>query len=325
MTATTSIITTATDAIELEAVPTEAALIEAYLAEIDGTEATKRTYAAGLRKYTAWLEETGRGLLTVNRADILAYRDGLEAAGLKAGTVNTYLAAARSFYRWTEAYGIFPNVAAGVRGLKACATGAKDALTVEQARKVVAVEGDRLKDLRDRAILELMARRGLRTCEIARASIGDLRQIGGRAVLFVQGKGHAEADAFVVLGEECLEPIRAYLEARGESDPAAPLFASVSNRNLGGRLTARSVSRIVAERLEACGLKSARLTAHSLRHTAVTFALLGGATLQEAQAMARHANVETTLIYAHNIDRLEAGGERAVDNFFSTGQRRRAA
>ena len=121
------------------------------------------------------------------------------------------------------------------------------------------------------------------------------------------------------MGEECLRPIYDYLEARGETDPEAPLFASIGNRNAGGRMTTRTISRMAKEAMAACGISSAKLTAHSLRHTAVTFALLGGATVQEAQAMARHASISTTMIYAHNLDRLNAGAERAADRFMMGG------
>ena len=50
------------------------------------------------------------------------------------------------------------------------------------------------------------------------------------------------------------------------------------------------------------GLDSDRLTAQSLRHTAVTQALIAGQTLQEVQQFARHSNINTTLIYAHNLE-----------------------
>lgn len=61
------------------------------------------------------------------------------------------------------------------------------------------------------------------------------------------------------------------------------------------------------------GLDDDRLTTHSLWHTAVTLALLGGATLQQAQSMARHTNINTTLVYSHNLDRVSQAGEFAVD------------
>ena len=63
------------------------------------------------------------------------------------------------------------------------------------------------------------------------------------------------------------------------------------------------------------GVKSDRLTAHSLRHTAITFSLLGGASVQEAMHLARHKSIETTLRYAHNIDRIKNAPERRIDSY----------
>jgi site-specific recombinase XerD len=115
-----------------------------------------------------------------------------------------------------------------------------------------------------------------------------------------------------------LDAIYNYLDARIEAEGQqpkadAPLFASAGNRNASGRMTERSISRIVKDAFKGIGLNSARLTAHSLRHTAVTFALLGGATVQDTQAMARHESINTTMIYAHNLQRVKNGAEFAVD------------
>ena len=89
----------------------------------------------------------------------------------------------------------------------------------------------------------------------------------------------------------------------------------MSDRNRNRRLTTRSVSRIIKEHLREIGLDSPRLTAHSLRHTAITLSLQAGATIQEAQALGRHANINTTLIYAHNIDRIAHAPEKKIDAF----------
>lgn len=83
-----------------------------------------------------------------------------------------------------------------------------------------------------------------------------------------------------------------------------PLFVCLSNRNnkQQSRMTKRSISRIVKERLKKAGYDdSERLTAHSLRHSAITLSLLSGATIQQAQQLARHTNINTTMIYAHNL------------------------
>ena len=289
---------------------------DAYAAELDASDKTRTTYLRALKQYAEWLDAEGTDALQATRETVTAYKRYLRA-NKSASTVNCYLTAVRSLYQWLEARRIYPNVAAGIKGERTSAHSAKEALTKEQAQRLIAPSGDSLAAKRDGAMLNLMLRRGLRTCEVARANIEDIRQEGGKAVLYVQGKGKADKGEFVVLGEECLAPIYEYLEARGEIDPKAPLFAAVGNRNGGGRMTTRSISRIAKGRMAERGMSSARLTAHSLRHTAVTFALMGGATVQEAQAMARHASIGTTMIYAHNLDRLNAGGERGVDTFLS--------
>lgn len=301
---------------KFQALGGERSIWEAYAAELDASERTRGTYTRALRQYAGWLDAQGLNALQATRETITAYKRYLRGAK-SASTVNGYLTAVRSFYQWLEARRVYPNVAAGIKGERTSAHSAKEALTKEQAQRLIARSGSSTADLRDRAMINLMLRRGLRTCEVARANIEDIRQECGKAVLYVQGKGKADKGEFIVLGEECLEPIYAYLEARGETDRKAPLFAAVGNRNGGGRMTTRSISRIAKARMAACGMSSARLTAHSLRHTAVTFALMGGATVQEAQAMARHASINTTMIYAHNLDRLNAGGEMSVDTFLA--------
>ena len=120
-------------------------------------------------------------------------------------------------------------------------------------------------------------------------------------------------DEFVLLTPATLDPLLEYLEARASIKNQDPLFASHSTKNFGKSLTTRSVSRIVKEALRKMNLDNPRLTAHSLRHTAITLSLLGGATPQEARVMARHADINTTLIYAHNINRIKQAPEKKID------------
>lgn len=71
---------------------------------------------------------------------------------------------------------------------------------------------------------------------------------------------------------------------------------------------------IAKDALRKAGFDDPRLTAHSMRHSAKTLALLGGASLQQAQALARHLNINTTLIYSHNIDRVNNAPEFAIED-----------
>ena len=292
--------------------PSDEDVIALYISELDASDKTRRTYGAALRQYCSWLGSCGLHVNQAKREDVLAYKGELKASR-SAATVNAYLTAVRGLYAWLEARGGLPNVTAGIKGVKKRAAIGREALTLEQARRLLSEGAEGEQGLRDAALINLMLRRGLRTIEVSRANIGDLRQMGGQAVLYVQGKGHDAKDDFVVLGDECVSPIHAYLKARGKAEDAEPLFASVGNRNKGGRMTTRAISRIVKEAYRRQGIADPHLTAHSLRHTAVTLSLKAGATIQEAQGMARHANVSTTMGYAHNLDKLEARAERRID------------
>lgn len=118
---------------------------------------------------------------------------------------------------------------------------------------------------------------GLRDIEVSRANIEDMRPVGDRMGLFIQGKGHSEKDDFVVLPSRIEYIIREYLSNReDEYDSDSPLFISTSNRSLNKRLSTRSISKVVKTSLRNIGLNSNRLTAHSLRHTAAKLNLLNG-------------------------------------------------
>ena len=105
------------------------------------------------------------------------------------------------------------------------------------------------------------------------------------------------------------------MTTRGKLTPDRPLFASTGNRSRGQALTEPSISRIIKDRLKAAGFDTHRISAHSLRHSSVTFLLEAGATIQEAQHHARHASPETTGIYAHNIDQKKQHTEQRIYDF----------
>lgn len=283
-----------------------------YERGLDTSERTRSSYLKALRRYRAYLADNGITWDEATRETIVEYKRAI-AVNLTANTVNAYLAAVRSFYSWLESERIYPNVAASVHGLKTSRKSARQSLTIDQARRLLLPQGQGLKAKRDRAIVTLMLTRGLRCVEVTRADIGDVSSNGGKCVLYVQGKGRADRSEYVILDGLAEQALSAYLAERHAKDQGAPLFAGIGNRNLSGRMTTQSVSRIVKTALRRAGIDSERITAHSLRHTAVTFSLLGGATVQEAQALARHADISTTMIYAHNLDRMEAKAERAID------------
>lgn len=294
--------------------------IATFLEALDASSKTRETYERALRSWTRYLEDKGLNLFETTRQTVLDYkRELLETKA--PSSVNAYLTSVRQLYAWLEAERIFPNIARTVKGCKKPKAASKDALTVSQAKSILSATPETLEEKRNAAILSLMIRRGLRAIEITRANVRDIRQIDGQATLFIQGKGRDTADAFIVLTQTCLEALYTYLDARaeeyGQPEPSEPLFIGLGNRNKGGRLTTRTIRNIASQALEQEGIKSARLTGHSLRHSSVTFALKGGASLQAAQALARHSSIETTMIYAHNLERLNAEAELAIDRLLA--------
>jgi integrase/recombinase XerC/integrase/recombinase XerD len=246
----------------------------------------------------------------------LEYKQFLDSQGLAAYTITAYLVVVRRFFAWTESKKIYPNIAKTVKAMKKPQGFRKESLSDQQiARVLKGINQANLQGKRDFAIINLLLRTSLRTIEIQRADIADIARCVDEAKFYIQGKGRDAKDEYVVLTYTSLKPILTYLEARGQADKSAPLFASISDRNNGKRMTTRSISRLIKNALLKADIDDKRLTAHSLRHTAITNALKGGASLQEVKTMARHANINTTLIYSHNLERMANPAERVIDKY----------
>ena len=276
---------------------------EEFLASLEVSPASAATYRRALRQFLQYLyvNEIRQPL----RADVLAYRDALRER-VKPATVQGYITVVKLFFIWLELKGYYADIARKIKGAKLTREHKKDYLTARQAKTVLkAFATDTEKGARDYALFRLMLTAGLRTIEVARADIGDMRPAGGEMVLYIQGKGRQEKSEFVLLEAATERAIRDYWALRQPGGQGEPLFASISNHNRHGRMTTRSISRIAKQALIKAGLDSERLTAHSLRHTTATLNLLAGASPEETQQLLRHANINTTMIYSHHIDRLQ--------------------
>ncbi|GHU76364.1 integrase [Clostridia bacterium] len=273
-----------------------------FIAFLDAKPKTVETYTRALRQFFVWL--TKNGITKPERSDILAYRDELKTR-TKPATVQNYVTVVRLFFKWTEAEGIYKNVAAHIKGAKIDGTHKKDPLTISQVQAVVSgIDRTTLKGARDYAILLLMISGGLRVIEVVRADIADFRTVGNSMRLFVQGKGKDEK-IDIEIAESVENAIREYLAKIPKKEKGQALFMSVARKNKGERLKARSVSRIIKERLVFAGYDDSRLTAHSLRHTCATQAILAGVSLERVQEHLRHNKITTTQIYTHALKRAD--------------------
>lgn len=282
-----------------------------YVAYLDAKPRTVQTYKGNLRQFFKWLEENG--IENPTRADVLQYRDELKER-LKPATVNGYITTLRLFFSWTSQSGLYPNIADHIKGAKLDAGHKKDYLTAEQMQDVLTdIDRATTKGRRDYAIVLLMVTGGLRDIEVSRANIEDIQTIGGVKVLFVQGKGRDDRNEFIKLPTETALALKEYLKDREPiKDKKAPLFVSLSNNNRGQRISTKSISTTVKSKLVGAGYDSPRLTAHSLRHTAVTLSLKAGIPLQEVQQFARHKSIVTTQIYEHDLERIDNHAAAAI-------------
>ena len=165
-------------------------------------------------------------------------------------------------------------------------------------------------ELRDRAILEVLYSCGLRVSELTGLNWEDIDP--NLEVLRVKGKGQKER--IVPIGRTALDTLHRYraeipallgnnyqLASHTVSGgEARPVFLN----QRGGRLTPRSVARLVASYAKQCGLAH-KISPHALRHTFATHLLDAGADLRAIQELLGHASLSTTQRYTHvNLDRL---------------------
>ena len=292
-------------------------LIQQFLSSKDIRNSSRLTYENCLKLFLQWL--LNNSISDPTKGDILEYKRYLEKKNLSSFTISSYLVAIRQFFEWAEKSNIMANVTNDIKLPRHSNGFRRDPLTANQAKQLLAsITKETIKGKRDYALTNLLIRTGLRTIEIQRANVGDIQEEENQAILWIRGKGRYNKDEFVLLTESALRPIKELLQERENISSSSPLFSSFSKRNYDGRLSTRTIMGIVKQYLRKIGIDNRRISAHSLRHTAITLSLKAGASVQEAQILARHKNINTTLIYAHNIDRFNNPPESKIDDALSS-------
>ena len=271
---------------------------------------TLRNYASDLRQLHRFL--LSRRLVSspidpnsLSSDAVRAYLQWLDQKGGKPSSLARKLAAVRSFYRYLLRRGmVSSNPVDGMRTPKQPKLLPR-VLTKDDADALMTFPaGQTVWSLRDRALLETLYSTGARVSELVALDIGDVREPEG--LVRLQGKGRKER--IVPIGEMALVAIRRYrvsLPLRSSSVPRA-LFCN----QRGGRLTSRSVARIVTR--YSSRLAGGAVSPHTLRHSFATHLLDEGADLRSIQEMLGHASLSTTQRYTHvATDQLLAVYDRA--------------
>ena len=185
-------------------------ILDLFISSQDRKPTTLSLYRRTMGLFFDWVDRTGRNISTLTRPDLIEYKHSLEMEGKSGLTITSYLTSLRLFYQWVEAEGVYPNIAKVLNLPKRTKEFRHQPLRPQQAKELL-TEVEESGNLRDIAIMNLLARTGLRTIEVVRADVGDITFKGGQRVLMVRGKGRDEKDNFVILTDKTYKPIAEYL------------------------------------------------------------------------------------------------------------------
>ena len=274
---------------------------------------TRKTYASVFRLFARWVVDQAQGM-PFGKA-VRCWVHHLITAGKKAATVEVHAAALRQLGKYLVREGALTVGVDDHLDLPApeSVVYQRGSLSKRQACRLVTASGsDTAKEKRNQAVLALMARAGLRSCEVVRAKVQDVQIYKEVLVLWVQGKGKLSPDNFVVLNDKAREALADYLATRGQVAGTDPLIAGLKPTKKT-HLTERQVQRMMTECLQDANLKSERITVHSLRHTAASLAIAAGVPLVAVQRMMRHEEPRTTARYIQLRRKLSRAAENALD------------
>ncbi|MEO0190549.1 MAG: site-specific tyrosine recombinase/integron integrase, partial [candidate division WOR-3 bacterium] len=249
---------------------------------------TLRGYRADLRQFFDYFKEKKIALIDYN--EIVQYLAFLLKYGAGPRSVARKLSALKSFFKFLKKSGVIPeNFVQGIRSPKM-----KRHLPGFLTYNQISDTFEKIQDLRDRAIMEVLYSCGLRAGELVGLNLEDLDL--NREEIRVKGKGRKER--IVPLGRVALKAILKYLPERRQRCRDKPDTRALFLNYRGERLTTRSLQRIVRRYLINCANASGT-NPHILRHSFATHLLEHGADLRAVQELLGHSSLATVQIYTH--------------------------
>lgn len=280
-----------------------------WLGNIDNPN-TRRAYQGDLEGFIAFCGiEQPDELRHVSRAHVIAWRDGLQATGLAPSTIRRKLSSISSLFDFLcNENAVEVNPVAGVkRPTMEANEGKTPALSDEQARKLLqSPTGNKLKAVRDRAIIATYLFHALRRSELTSLKVGSMAERRGVMHLTVEGKG--SKTRYIPMHPAAQAAVAEYLEQAGHGDDRkAPLFQSAHNSRgkSSAGITGDGLYKMLQARALKAGVHVDGLCLHALRATAATNALENEADIAYVQMWLGHANISTTRLYDRRRARPE--------------------
>jgi integrase/recombinase XerD len=284
--------------------------LDAQAAELNAAENTLLAYGRDLVNFENWLLEQKLGLKAATRKDVEDYLIGLEGEGLAKSTRARKLSAIKQLYNfaldenWRD-----DNPAIQIKGPGRDMRLPKTLTPQEVDQLLLAAkshgrsEGDRL---RNHCLMQLLYATGMRVTELVSLPVAAAR--GNPKLLLIRGKGNKER--LVPLSPPAKEALARWLPWRDAEEerqrvengkpPSAVLFPS---RGKSGHLTRVRFFTLIKEIAVVANIPAHTVTPHTLRHAFATHLLANGADLRSIQTLLGHADIATTEIYTHVLDK----------------------
>jgi len=263
------------------------------LRERNASAHTIKAYAGDLGSFAGYVGS--RDWRQIDHVTIRGFLSHLYERGLGKTSVARSLAAVRSVYRWLAQEGVVEQNPAALVSTPKLPKKLPRVPTIEEMNMVLDGKMPEVAAFpeRDRLMLELLYGCGIRNSELIGINLDDIR-VSSEAIL-IRGKGKKER--YVPFGDSAKAALAAYLPVRQKmlAETKKNMPALLMNHR-GGRLTTRSVGRIVKKIAVAKGL-SPDLHPHTLRHAFGTHMLEEGADLRAIQEMLGHERLSTTQRY----------------------------
>jgi integrase/recombinase XerC len=264
-----------------------------HMRERNSSPHTIKAYTGDLANFSAYVGS--RGWKQIDHITVRGFLSQLYEKGLGKTSVARSLAAVRSLYRWLASEGMVEQNPAKLVATPKLGKKLPRVPTIEEMNFVLDGKMPEIAAFpeRDRLMLELLYGCGIRNSELTGINLDDIR-LSAEAIL-IRGKGKKER--YVPFGDSVKSALAAYLPARQSTlaDARKTIPALLINQR-GGRLTTRSVGRIIKKIAMAKGLSS-DVHPHTLRHAFGTHMLEEGADLRAIQELLGHERLATTQRY----------------------------
>lgn len=297
-------------------------LCETYLSKKKIAQMTLKSYRVSFKHYIKYLKDYD--ILYAKISDVIRFREFLREKGYSSVYIYTHISALKGLYRYLKGnykqlnlpieYSF--DIMESVKNERIKRQIKKEILTLNQARQLLTFTKKTRKTIRqyrNHAIIYLMLTSGLRSHEIVHAKRCDFKCVDGTYLLYFDKLDKERLGNFVKIAPGGVSAIHEYLERRKDDNPY--LFISHKYPEKNKHLSKAFFQHMFEKVLSDSGLKGVDITPHCLRHSAATFNLLRGGTIEQTRGLLRHIDIGSTLLYKEYIEKLNDDSAFEIEHF----------